>query len=463
MRLAPTLWSSVTTYFEGSIVSDQTGQLWVSKTPNNLGNDPTQTLAWEQYFGPLTVMKYDSSTAYFAGELVYTAPGDGSYNVFASKQSSNAVDPSLPNQWSVTTTYFQNQVVQVFPDWAVGTTYTQGQTVLYTDGNVYSSLTNGNLGNIPAPGSSSWALAPVLTLTTQPVPATGLTSPPLRSPVIEWAATTTYSAGAFVLFNSVEYLSVLNNNAGNYPNVVGSTFWEAVTGGTFYMSLVDLNTANPPVSSPLQWTTTFTQGGGNQMWTQIGGAAFPMGVALLTLNIIYPLGTGPVSQSNTRNIYRLPSGYLRQAPRDPKAGSASYLGAPTNLQYTDWNLESNYIVTHDTDPIMFRFVADLPTCGKWALCSWEYLAASIACECCTRITQSTDQTESPDQRLQTMGRRGQDSKTALKPGQPSRRSMITSRRGSRWEPRLISNTHSLAAKSPSRCKTGSIIRSIALG
>ena len=143
--LRPTLWSSVTTYFVGSIVSDQTGQLWLSKTRNNVGNDPTQTLAWEQYFGPLTVMKYDSSTAYFAGELVYTAPGDGSYNVYYSLQSSNAVDPSLPNQWSITTTYFQNQIVQVFPAWSGGTSYSQGQTVLYTDGNVYASLTNGNL------------------------------------------------------------------------------------------------------------------------------------------------------------------------------------------------------------------------------------------------------------------------------------------------------------------------------
>ena len=157
MLLVPTMWASTTTYFVGSIVSDQTGQLWSSRRRNNLGNDPTQTLLWEQYFGPLTVMKYDSSTTYFDGELVYTAPGDGSYNVYRSLQNSNAVDPSLPNQWSATTTYFQNQVVQVFPAWAGGTSYSQGQTVLYTDGNVYSSLTGRNLGNIPVAGSAFWA------------------------------------------------------------------------------------------------------------------------------------------------------------------------------------------------------------------------------------------------------------------------------------------------------------------
>ena len=182
---------------------------------------------------------------------------------------------------------------------------------------------------------------------------------------------------------------MLNNNTGNYPNA-GGGFWAQLTGGTLYMSRVDLNTANPPATSPTQWTTSFVQGGGNQMWQQIGGASFPMGVALTVPNIIYPLGTGPVSQSNTRNIFRLPAGYLRQAPRDPKAGSASYLGAPTNLQYTDWNLEGNYLVSNDTDPIMFRFVADVINVREMTALFCEYLAASVACECCERLTQSSD-------------------------------------------------------------------------
>src|SRR4249920_3871171 len=40
MLLTPSLWSAGVTYFVGSIVSDQTGQLWISQIPNNLGNQP---------------------------------------------------------------------------------------------------------------------------------------------------------------------------------------------------------------------------------------------------------------------------------------------------------------------------------------------------------------------------------------------------------------------------------------
>src|SRR5882672_2741283 len=38
--LAPSLYSSVFTYYQGSVVSDATGYLWVSNGPDNLGNVP---------------------------------------------------------------------------------------------------------------------------------------------------------------------------------------------------------------------------------------------------------------------------------------------------------------------------------------------------------------------------------------------------------------------------------------
>src|SRR6266852_4246476 len=43
MLLAPTLWSSFATYFVGSIVSDASNNLWQSRIPNNIGNDPQNT------------------------------------------------------------------------------------------------------------------------------------------------------------------------------------------------------------------------------------------------------------------------------------------------------------------------------------------------------------------------------------------------------------------------------------
>lgn len=440
LLVTPSLWVQGSTYFVGSLVTDSSGTIWQSRIPNNTGNDPQNTQAWEPYFGPLTAMLYDSTQSYFAGEVVYTAPGTGVANIYISLVSGNTLDPSLPNQWSISTVYMQNQVVQAFPAWSSGTTYTQGQTVLFTDGNVYTSLVNGNLNNAPNVSPVQWALVPVITLASLTVPVVSTTSPvpSTATPVAEWNQATTYALGNVVMFNGTEYVSIANSNTGNFPNAAGSTFWVAMTGGVFYMSLIDLNLGNNPANAPAlwaagttyainnlvggsdgviykslangnlgnnpitdggihwqntgtlnPWTTVFVQGGGNQQWRQIGGAAFPSGVGLSELDIVYPLGSGPLTQDRTRNIFRLPSGYLRQAPRDPKAGAISYLGAPAGLDYEDWNFEGNYIVSWDVQPIVLRFVADVQDVTAFDDMFCEGLACRIAAEVMQILTQSS--------------------------------------------------------------------------
>lgn len=429
LLLAPTLWISATTYFVGSIVADANNTFWISRIPNNIGAQPgVNYAAWEPYFGPLTVSLYDSSQEYLSGEIVYTAAGDGTSNTYLSRVSANAIHPALPNQWSVGTTYFQNNVVQVFPAWAIGTTYAAGATVSFTDGNTYTSLVAGNVGVTPISSlGTAWALTPTLILTTQGVPATAPITPPNSSPVLEWVQGTLYNFGGFAMFNGTEYVSIANNNTGNFPNAAGSTSWAALSGGTLYMSQIDLNRGNNPASAPAlwlvgttyaagakvagsdgniyssigsgnvgnnpvtdggvnwtntgvlaPWTSVFAQGGGNDQWTQIGGALFPAGVGLSELNIVYPIGTGPLSQYGTRNVYRLPAGFLREAPQDPKAGSNSLFGAPTNRLYDDWNLEGNYITTSDVRPIIFRFGADVQDVTAFDDMFCENLALIIA-------------------------------------------------------------------------------------
>ncbi|HUO38247.1 MAG TPA: hypothetical protein VMU34_10540 [Mycobacterium sp.] len=437
MLLAPTLFNTNATYFVGSLVTDGSGNIWQSRIPNNTGNDPQNTAMWEPYFGPMSVDPYDSTQTYYAGEIVYTAPGDGTYNVYLSMISANNVDPSLPNFWSTSTTYFKNDVVQVYPAWSSGTTYSQGQTVLYTDGNWYSSLVNSNLNHIPSSSTTQWALVPALVLQSLAVPVTSALIPPLSTPVGEWSQTTTYSIGTFVMFKGTEYVSIANNNTGNYPNAAASTFWAALSGGTNYMSMIDLNTGNNPSSSPAlwasgttyaagqsvcgsdgtiytsigngnlghdptlttgfwtntgvlcPWTTIFTQGAGNPQWTQIGGSSFPYGVALAELNIVYPLGAGPSAQSQTRNIYRLPNGFLKMCSQDPKAGAVSYLGAEFGLPYKDWLIERPYLVSQDVGPIMLRYVCDVTDVTLMNTMFCEGLACRIALEVCEPLTQST--------------------------------------------------------------------------
>lgn len=437
MLLQPTLWESSATYFQGSIVADQSGMLWQSKVANNEGNEPQGSYTWEPYFGPLTVSLYDSTESYFAGELVYTAPGDGSYNVYASLMSGNAVDPSLPNQWASATTYSQNQVVQSFPSWASGPTYSRGVTALGPDGNYYSSLTNDNTGNVPASSPSQWALMPILQLTSQQVPATTPNLPPQSSPIVEWQSGTVYSLGSFALFDGQVWLCVAGSSTGNQPNA--SSEWAEVTGGTLWMSLINLNINNNPADTPppwetgttyaagatvggsdgviytslsngnvgnnpadganptywsagalLPWTSSFTQGGGNSQWLQIGGAAFPAGVALTTPDLVYPIGSGPADYTETRNVYRLPAGYLRIAPQSPKEGAVSFLGFPGNPTANDWTFEGGYLVTWQGWPIVFRFVADVADVTTFDPMFCEALAAKIGMEVCETLTQSAD-------------------------------------------------------------------------
>lgn len=452
MALAPTLWSSAATYFVGSIVSDSNGTWWESRLASNTNNQPGSAFAaWDIYSGPSTAELYSGTTTYFASELVYTAPGDGTYGVFRSLISGNGLDPSLPNIWSGSANYQQNQVVQTFPAWSSGTTYSQGQTVLYTDGNYYSSLINSNHNNIPASTiNTDWALMPVLMLQPNaPPPAIGQpqTVQPQTSPVVEWSAGTwmngvftaqTYSIGSYVMFGGNEYVSLQNNNTGKTPNAANSTYWAEVTGGTLWMSLIKLNINNNPTSTPATWssvttyttgnvvaasdgynytataaggnlgqnpannanptywtqggltawTSTFTQGGGNQQWTQIGGSQFPYGVGLTTLNLIYPLGAGPSSDQSTRNVFALPANFLREAPQDPKAGSVSWLGAPSGQVYNDWVLENGFIVTGQSDPIVYRFVADVQNVQNFDAMFCEGLGCRQAVEICEPLTQS---------------------------------------------------------------------------
>lgn len=183
MLLEPALWSAVTTYFVGSIVADQSGNLWTSRIRNNLNNDPLLTTHWEPYFGPLTVSLYDSALTYSSGELVYTAPGDGTYRVYLSQLDGNADNPATATAWDATTTFFKNDVVSYLsvsymslidlntantPSaapalWSAATTYAIGNTVGGSDGLIYTSLANGNLDHDPVlDGSVHWSTAGVL-------------------------------------------------------------------------------------------------------------------------------------------------------------------------------------------------------------------------------------------------------------------------------------------------------------
>lgn len=158
--LEPSLWASDVVYNPGAIVKDDNGILWWSTVANNLNNDPVTTTAWDRYFGPMTVHKYDSSTTYFAGELVWAEAGNpGGFVIFSSLKNSNEDNPETADAWGATVTYNAGETVSyggyhwrslievnlnVTPAvgplaWDENNTYSIGQTVTATDGYIYTA------------------------------------------------------------------------------------------------------------------------------------------------------------------------------------------------------------------------------------------------------------------------------------------------------------------------------------
>ena len=398
MQLNPVLWSSLTTYFIGSLVSDAQGALWQSQIADNLNNQPGNSNAWELYFGPLVCDRFDPTQSYYSGDVVYVAPGDGTYLVYVSTMQSNGLSPTNPAVWLATNTYFKDDVVVVFPAWAVGTTYAVGATVIDSAGNLWTSIVTGNVGHTPSSSPAQWVAYPPpavfpggenayysgysnaptgggapLTFGTQPT-ATG---------IAEWSPLTTYTLGQLVDYDGIQYVAfgaVANLNLVP-PSNTGS--WAPISRGTYYQSLVDLNQNQPPATSAGAWTTVLTQSSSNGPGWELLPA-----MSLTSPMLVYPLGSGPSQQSATRNVFALPSNFLREAPQDPKAGSTSYLGSPSGLMYTDWEYQGNYLISRTAYPIVYRFVADVTLVPTFDDMFCEGLGALIGESTCERITQS---------------------------------------------------------------------------
>jgi hypothetical protein len=263
------------------------------------------------------------------------------------------------------------------PAWAVGTTYAMGQVVSYDDGfgsRYWLSVASGNVGNIPT-NNNQWENYFGSLVAT---PYTVKTNYYAGDLVYE-----TQSNGTFKV-----YMSLMSGNAAD-PSVTNT--WDATVtydkgtivtyASTNYISNVDGNINLIPPSFATQWTVTASTG--SYQWVLVG-------TNLVALNIFYPLQAGPFSQSQTKNVFPLPYGYLRKCNQDPKAGSTSFLGAPSSLLYNDWIFEGGYIVSRQSDPIVLRFTADVTNIRAMDAMFCEGFAARIALEVCEIITQSTE-------------------------------------------------------------------------
>lgn len=313
--LVPAAWNSGTLYMPGSIVADENNQLWISAASNNIGNQPGLSDTWESYFGQMTVDVFDAEESYFSGDLVYVVGTAGAYVVYLSLQNGNSEVPGTADAWDATVTYKQDQTV----------TYLGVQ---------WRSLIAINLNITPASGPANWDSAG------------------------------SYDTGDHATgSDGYIYASVGDDNVGHDPTIDSGANW------------TNTGTPNAWTGLPLLPVSATT-------WVPIYGS-------LETLNILYPLNAGPLSQAFTKNIFRLPAGYLRQVVSDPKQGINPFLGAPAGREQNDWEFQGNYILSEQATPIMLRFVADIQTVSKMDDMFCEGLAARIAMEACEAITNST--------------------------------------------------------------------------
>lgn len=327
LNFVPGVYSATATYLYGSIIS-YNGNIWQAyggQVP--AGQQPDISPAyWDLYFGPMTVVPW----SYLSNELG-------------------------PGLWSSTETY------------------DAGNTVVGSDGYVYESLIDGNVSHNPVGDLGVHWLQEQLSTSN----GNG------------------YYAGELVYLQSgitvTVYLSLINGNAvspGAVPAWNASTTYnkgDTVTqAATVYQSVIDLNLDNTPPSA--QWEAV----PGIQPDQMVGQTWMKLGLATLqSMKIVYPIGSGPGTQSTTRNAFQLPNGYLKEAPQDPKAGQISFLGAPSNTTINDWIFSGNYITSSDTNVILLRFAADITVVTAMTAMFCEGLACRIATEVCEAMTQST--------------------------------------------------------------------------
>lgn len=263
-----------------------------------------------------------------------------------------------------------------FGSWATGTTYAVNDVIVGTDGITYFSRASSNVGHDPVHDDGTYWVQYFGT----DVAAEYVTT---------YAAARTYAKSNHCIgSDSNGYVSLVDANIGNDPVSDGGVNWvldstaeaddtsyfvgELVyVGDKVWLSLVAGN-EDDPIS------------GTNGYWLD-----FATEPTVAKANLLYPLGAGPLSNSSTRNAYRLPVGFLRRAPQLPLAGQTSWLGAPSTLPMDDWQFEDQYFTSAETGVIAFRFGADVSRPAFFDPLFVEFLAARVAFEVCEPLTQST--------------------------------------------------------------------------
>ena len=248
-------WIPQQIYPTGTII-EHLGELYESLAPQYNVEPPNatywqvyETTNWYRYLitgyddplvrkmqGELFNMLWNSTRTYSVGEVV-------EYNgiPYVALEASRGSIPIV----------IENQV----PSWSIATVYNADLVVQY-NGNIYMSLYNGNLAQVPSGVPTAWAK---------------LTLPSLNpGGLSEWNAATSYSLNALVLYEGFMYFSLNNDSVGNVPFQNSSWWalrnydnWNPATTyanstvvayfGNFYQSQIVNNVSITPSDNPEEW------------------------------------------------------------------------------------------------------------------------------------------------------------------------------------------------------------------
>lgn len=209
---------------------------------------------------------------------------------------------------------------------------------------------------------------------------------------------TTYYPGelVYLLTGTTPTVYMALAQSSDVPNVtnawVATTYYnkgDTATGSdtNVYQSKLDFNSnINPVGDASVHWAPLPITAQPN---TRAGQNWIKLDAAIKVINLIYPAGSGPAFQPETRNVFFLPYGFLREAPQDPKAGGTTFLGGPSGNQYDDWQFQDGKIISRQQNLIMLRFAADIADVTQMDNMFCEGLSCRIAGEVCEPLTQST--------------------------------------------------------------------------
>jgi hypothetical protein len=306
--------------------------------------------------------------------------------------------------------------------WSATTTYLPGSVVKDANGDFWISGLAGNINNEPGV-SDAWDqyFGPVTadlhdaTVTyfagelVYTVVGTGgfvvwlslqSSNEDVPGTALAWDTTTTYGLDDVVSYGGFQWRSLITLNTGTTPAVAPND-WSSVTtyttgntvtasDGYIYSSVGTGNLNHDPslddgtywtnTGVPTAWAKTPTIYASSPKWR-------PLYANLTNLSFTWPIGTGPSSQTGSKNIYRLPANWLREAPQNPKQGSYSMLGAPSGAGYSDWDYEGDYFTSMDGGVVIYRFAADVTVVTKMDPLFCEGLACRMALDSANVLTQ----------------------------------------------------------------------------